>query len=307
MSSLSYKQMSDHQLLTSSKVAVKKEKLLTAVVLEHLQEIERRRAYCELGIYSLFRYCVEVLGYSEAESSYRVNATRLVTRSPLAKSEIKRGRLTLSAASKIQGHLKSEDKNGQQLAANKVELIVQQAQGKSTRQLEVMLQKLTKMPAPRKERVELNERVLNKIEQLRSLYGEESDLTILETLLDEKIAQLESKRKRHNSQRSSSNPRYISRPLREELRMRSGGQCEHTTPSGKRCSARLHLQIDHILPLALGGETKSENLRHLCFAHNQRAAIKLLGVEKMDHTRKTRGSFNVGVTVGTIPQKGIAK
>jgi 5-methylcytosine-specific restriction endonuclease McrA len=284
MPSLNYKKMSDQQLLTSVKVAVKKEKLLTAVVLDHLQEIERRRVYCELGISSLFRYCVEILGYSEAESSYRVNATRLVARSPLAKSEIFRGRLTLSAASKIQGHLKNEGKNGRKLAPKKVEQIVEQAQGKSTRQLEVMLQQLAKVPTPRKERVELNERVLNKIDQLRKIYGEEIDLTILETLLDEKIAQQDSNKERRRSQRSSSNPRYITRPLREEVRIRSSGQCEHITPTGKRCAARLHLQIDHILPIALGGEAKSENLRHLCFAHNQREAIKILGIKKMDRS-----------------------
>ncbi|MBK9322947.1 MAG: HNH endonuclease [Bdellovibrionaceae bacterium] len=38
--------------------------------------------------------------------------------------------------------------------------------------------------------------------------------------------------------------------------------------------ANFQLEVDHIKPLALGGEHRAENLRILCRAHNQLAAKK---------------------------------
>jgi len=276
--------MSDQELLKSVQGAVKQEKKLTAIVLDHLAEIERRKVYCDLGISSLFRYCVDILGYSEAESAYRVNATRLVSSSPFAKKSMEEGKLSLSAASKIFGHIKQEQKRGDGVVLpNQVSKIIKKSEGRSTRQLDLMLAEISTVPVERKERVELNERILKKIEKLRKIYGERSDLEVLEMVLDDKIFEMELSKPKRTSSITSENPRYIDRAKREHIYARSGGQCEYVSlKTGKRCNARLHLQIDHINPLALGGKTEISNLRHLCFAHNQRAAITVLGQTKMD-------------------------
>jgi hypothetical protein len=284
------RKMSNQELLSSAKGAVRREKELTAIVLDHLAEIERRKVYCQLGISSLFRYCVEVLGYSEAESSYRVNATRLVAVSPCAKKSIADGSLSLTAASKINRHLKEEQKvQHRPLLKSHVEKIVNQAKGHSTRQLETMLNRISSTPVKKNERVELNERLLGKIDKLRKVYGEGSELEILEMALDDKIVQLEQSKEKRKSKVKSKNPRYVDRGNREAVRERSGGRCEYHSPdSGRRCSARLHLQIDHILPLSQGGKTERANLRHLCFSHNQQAAIDQLGIEYMERATWAR-------------------
>jgi 5-methylcytosine-specific restriction endonuclease McrA len=283
MTKINYQAMSDQQLLNSAKGAVKREKGLTTTVLDHLQEVERRRAYCDLGISSLFRYCVEILDYSEAEASYRVNATRLVAASPLAKKEIKRGKLSLSSASKITQHLKNEQKHGVKPTSTEVEEIVRHAKGRSTRQLEVMLDQISTTPKEKSQKVMINQRVQKKIEKIRQSIGDNnaSDVEIIEMLLNDKLATIAKLKQQRQSKRRSKNPRYIDRQLREEVMSRSGGRCEHVTEEGKRCRARLHLQIDHRTPIALGGKSTSKNLRHLCFAHNQRAAIKIFGIEKI--------------------------
>lgn len=71
----------------------------------------------------------------------------------------------------------------------------------------------------------------------------------------------------------STRSRYIPMSFRRELFKRSKGQCEYKDPqTQKRCPSQYRLQIDHIRPLARGGRTESQNLRHLCPEHNTRSA-----------------------------------
>lgn len=68
---------------------------------------------------------------------------------------------------------------------------------------------------------------------------------------------------------AASSSRYISITIRRKLWARSGGRCEYVDPKSKRrCESRQSIQVDHILPFALDGLSKIENLRHLCKAHN---------------------------------------
>ena len=73
--------------------------------------------------------------------------------------------------------------------------------------------------------------------------------------------------------RPASNSRFIPIDLKRFVFARSKGRCEFLdTRTKARCSSTFRLQIDHRLPLALGGETIALNLRHLCSAHNLRMA-----------------------------------
>jgi hypothetical protein len=78
-----------------------------------------------------------------------------------------------------------------------------------------------------------------------------------------------------------SNPRYIPAALKREIWRRDQGQCTFQSAGGKRCLSRFALEIDHIEPLALGGQTKASSLRLLCRAHNQHQAWINLGPQKM--------------------------
>ena len=51
-------------------------------------------------------------------------------------------------------------------------------------------------------------------------------------------------------------------------------QCEN-------CGSHYALEVDHKLPRSLGGTHHPKNLRLLCRPCNQRAAIQILGLEKM--------------------------
>jgi hypothetical protein len=61
---------------------------------------------------------------------------------------------------------------------------------------------------------------------------------------------------------------------RRDVFARDGSACEN-------CGSTFALEIDHIHPKALGGSSDAENLRVLCRACNQRAAIQVFGMTKM--------------------------
>ena len=63
--------------------------------------------------------------------------------------------------------------------------------------------------------------------------------------------------------------------IRRQVWRRDQGQC-------RNCGSLHALEIDHIVPRAMGGESIVENLRLLCRKCNQRAAIQYFGQRKMD-------------------------
>jgi hypothetical protein len=66
---------------------------------------------------------------------------------------------------------------------------------------------------------------------------------------------------------------HHARAVEREVWRRAQGRCQYVH-EGRRCASRYRLEIDHRIPLALGGSNEPENLRLLCRAHNvQQAAL----------------------------------
>ncbi|MNT72447.1 HNH endonuclease [compost metagenome] len=56
---------------------------------------------------------------------------------------------------------------------------------------------------------------------------------------------------------------------RRKLMENAGKCCEFVNPiNGKRCNGVYQLQVDHKIPVALGGSDEFSNLRILCRTHN---------------------------------------
>ena len=79
----------------------------------------------------------------------------------------------------------------------------------------------------------------------------------------------------------STRSRHIPQEIRDEVYIRDGNRCTYISKDGKRCEETSNLQIDHIIPYAKGGSNEPENLRLLCFAHNQLMAEEEFGEEHM--------------------------
>ena len=67
-----------------------------------MSEIEARGLYLERGFSSLFDYAVRELGYSDAAAARRIGAMRLCADQPHARERLRDGSLTLSAAAELQ-------------------------------------------------------------------------------------------------------------------------------------------------------------------------------------------------------------
>ena len=67
-----------------------------------------------------------------------------------------------------------------------------------------------------------------------------------------------------------SRSRYIPAAVRREVWRRDGGRCSYVDcDSGRRCDSPYRLEIDHIVPFALGGGAEPGNLRIRCNAHHR--------------------------------------
>jgi len=83
----------------------------------------------------------------------------------------------------------------------------------------------------------------------------------------------------------SDHSRRVPQSVRSAVWKRDDGRCSFVSKSGQRCSARGGLEFDHIVPWAVGGRSDAvENIRLLCRAHNQGAAIRRFG----DRARRRR-------------------
>lgn len=70
--------------------------------------------------------------------------------------------------------------------------------------------------------------------------------------------------------------RNVPKRLKREIWVRDEGRCTFVR-NGRRCVETRWLEIDHIIPFAMGGQAELANLRLLCRAHNQLSARRIFG------------------------------
>ena len=100
----------DDDLLTQTKLVAAQERRLTAQLLAHLREIEKRRLFAGLGYSTLFAYVTEELGYCAASAQARIVSMRLLTQLPEIESKVVSGELTLTNLAQAQRLFQQEQK-----------------------------------------------------------------------------------------------------------------------------------------------------------------------------------------------------
>jgi phage antirepressor YoqD-like protein len=231
-----------------------------------------QKLYCDLGYPSLYKYLVKELGYGEGEASLRIAAVKLLALAPeiteKIKDKLEEGKMTLTHMGILNNALNSCE---MEMTTGQVLNLVDEVSQKSTRGAEDFLQKTLNLAKPKYKQVILSERVLAKMERLAIVYGDRSEVELIEILLDEKLQIVDVK---NDSTVNFKNSRYIPVKVKAFVQKRSGHQCEFTTDDNKRCDEKRNLNYEHIVPFAHGGENSFFNIKYLCQNHNQRERIK---------------------------------
>ena len=102
--------LSDDQLLEQTGKLARLDHQIHVFVIDHLLEFEARRAYLSRGFSSLFDYVKRGLGYSDAATWRRINAMKLCTRIDGVRERLWDGSLTLGAAAQLQAAFERRDR-----------------------------------------------------------------------------------------------------------------------------------------------------------------------------------------------------
>jgi hypothetical protein len=270
---MNLKHLTDKQLLIDTKELVKKDRKVTLCILHHIREIEKRKLYCELGYPSLFRYVVQELGYSEGSAGRRINSARLLKDLPEIEIKIENGDLNLTALSMAADKFKQNQITDKEFKKDVLAAI----ENSSTRGVEKTLSEIVTPNNLPMEPVKyfhplnlsLSEETYKKYEEVRGLLAhhrlnkDEMFYKIFEVTAE----QIKKEKFKTNSTQlpTSSETRHITAGLRKAVYERD--KC------CQKCGSNYALEVNHIIPYALGGKTELSNLNLLCFNCNQRARI----------------------------------
>ena len=101
--------VANDRLLTTLRALVGRENDLLAELLAHLAELDERGLCLELGYSSLFKYCVEALGFCESSAGRRIAAARVCRKYPEAFGRVANGELKLSVLVLLNKYLSLEN------------------------------------------------------------------------------------------------------------------------------------------------------------------------------------------------------
>jgi hypothetical protein len=94
---------------------------------------------------------------------------------------------------------------------------------------------------------------------------------------------------------SDPDSRHVPAHVRRAVWIRDGGRCQFPMGDGRICGSTYQVEIDHIVPWALGGPTTVEKMRLACRGHNQLAARRVFGDAWMDRfARKEESAPRAG-------------
>jgi len=262
--------LSDQNLLERTQSLAAQEREILTLLLHHLREIERRRLFSSLKYPSLLEYAVRELKYSEPQAIRRISAMRLMRDLPQVEEQIQSGELSLTNAVLAQSLFAKEKKVGRPMDAEQKAQVLQSLSGKTTRQAEKIVAEISpemkKKPAHLDydmiEDEVLREKLLRLKGKLAHSAPNVSLTDLLHKLCDLALAEKVPLQPRPNS---------LAQVYRQ---VRKRGKCEI-------CCSTYALEVDHIVPRALGGGDTPENLRLGCRACNQRAAIEHFGPDAM--------------------------
>ena len=126
----------DH-LLNDFSHLIEKDRENTAALIAYIAEIDRRKLYLELAYPSMFAFCTERFGMSEAVAMRRIRAGRATSRFPcILLGMIARGELHLTGVHQLASHLTEDNHRN----------VLERAKRKSMREIEKLIAAIAPKP-----------------------------------------------------------------------------------------------------------------------------------------------------------------
>jgi hypothetical protein len=324
--------LSDDQILARLDAIHVMGNRLLAGQLELLVAAEERRIHMRCAYPSIFELCRRRWQMSDGAAFRRMTAARLVRRYPSLLGNVERGEIGLSVLCELRDHLTPDNVDelvalvtGKSLREVEV-LLAKRAPKPDVPATLTAIATPTELPLgakptpPRPTRsadaptriVPLSEAkyelrltvsagVREKLERARDLMRHRNasgDLgVVVERAVDALLEQLEKERLGVTS-RPQKKPRgtkkgRVSRATRRLVFERDGMRCTYCDAQGNRCCETGWLELDHVVPRALGGSDEAPNLRVRCRAHNRLHAEECFGAEHVEeriHCRRRKWS-----------------
>lgn len=204
---------------------------------------------------------------------------RLLKEIPELEEQIEAGKLSLTNLNLAQNLFSKEKKVGRQFNRAQKLKILTRLEGASTREAEKIVYKIS--PEMKKSRaidfhsIE-DDALREKLLRLKGQHAHTHPNMNLEELLHKMCdVLLNSKRDESKERKKAAGSRESVAAIYKEVKRRDQHQCAN-------CKSTYALEIDHLVPKAVGGSNELGNLRVLCKQCNQRAAIEYFGLSKMD-------------------------
>lgn len=306
--------ISNHELTGRLERLARTERKITHLILWHINEMEARRLFAEMGYGSMYEYLTKHLAYSENSAYRRLQASRLLKAFPEISDKLENGSLNLTQLTQVQKCLKYEAKEGNAISKELAENILEKLENKSNFETQEILAVEFNQPvkvhetvkAQRDESIRLEVtltpdqfRTLEQVKDLLSHVLPDGSWGDLISYLAEKQAQkiigkevpeffeknnVRSDKDQESNKSNKSKVQTQSlmiKPERKAIRLsirrmvmqKSQTCCEYRDPlTGRKCTNTYQLQIDHRVPIAVGGDNGLDNLRVLCRTHNLLAA-----------------------------------
>jgi hypothetical protein len=292
--------LTDGELLAGAQGLAQQERRLTAELVAHLAELDRRGVILREGYSCLFVYCRDALGFSEGEAYNRSAVAEAAREFPEIVGALLRDEVTLTAVRLVRPHL-TRDNHAEVLRSicgkrkAEVEQIVAALAPKPdapsvVRKLPPARQGTLAVPATTVSRVTpvvvtapdryrlqvtLDGEGVATLKKLKNLLrhavpsGDEAEIVrrALAALLveTEKTKAAATPRPRTAS---ASRGRHVPAAVKRAVWQRDGGRCAFVSPAGHRCTERGFLEYHHRHPYAMGGGATTDNVALRCRAHN---------------------------------------
>ena len=250
--------LDDHALLCEFGDLVRQDHQGNALLLRHIDAIDRRRLWARLGHPSMFSFLVNRFHMSESTAGKRIGAARTARRYPVVFGMV--ARASPAAPAPLP---RRRDPDPAPLSPGRYRLQLTLSQ--STRDKLEQLRDLLAHQIPNGDPAAIFERAID---------------ALLKQVRQSKIG-IADKPRSPKPTTSTRRTRHIQAAVRREVWPRDEGRCGFVGEDGHRCNETRGLEFAHVHPWAKGGGDTADNLGLRCMTHDALEADRDYGTRFM--------------------------